>query len=591
MSIQRTFEALDLQLERCPNDKAVGYLKEGKWQYYSTAQSKDQVLHYCGVLRGMGLKKGDFIAVVPKMVLPQWLFLDLAAQSLGIVVVSIHATSNPEQFEHILEESETKYAFFINEASKEAVTGNRDWSDRTFIQVAEEGIGPNFWNYWLNQFPPISIEALERIRETINPEDLATIIYTSGTTGVPKGVMLSHRNIAFNINVFLPLIPVNIGENVLSFLPYSHIFERNSVFIYLAYGMSIHMVGDRKYLSESFRTVQPKFFTAVPRILEKIYDQVVAYQASKKWPKRQWLKWAIRVGSSDSRNWWAKLQKLFVRIFIFGKIRRQLGGKLEGIGVGAAHLQPKLSYFFAAVGIKIREGYGLTEMAPTVSINRFQPGLYNYETAGPPVPGIEVKIHEPNERGEGEILVKGPNVMMGYYKQPELTNQVLNEDGWLNTGDIGRWVKGRFLQITDRKKSIFKTSAGKYIAPLYLENHFKQSDFIDQVMIIGFKRPYLVALVIPNFDLLEQWCIEKGIHWTSPTYMVLNIRVREKLWREVNVLNGALPNHQKVKNIHIIGEEWTVESQQLSPTQKLLRQKIQGDYQKEIEQLYSEGGK
>ena len=228
----------------------------------------------------------------------------------------------------------------------------------------------------------------------------------------------------------------------------------------------------------------------------------------------------------------------------------------------------------------------MTETAPIISINRFQPGLYNFQTVGLPVPGIQVKIDDPDEYGAGEIMVKGPNVMKGYYNQPELTAKVLDQEGWLRTGDVGRWVKGRFLQITDRKKSIFKTSSGKYIAPLYVENHFKQSDFIDQIMVVGFNRPYLVALVIPNFELLEAWSVQNQIHWTSPQYMVLNIKIKKKIKLEIDLLNEALPNHQRVRQFHILDQEWTVEQQQLSHTQKLLRSKIKSDFSKEIEKLF-----
>ena len=586
MRIQRTFEVLDMQLDRCPTEQAVGYLLEGAWQYFSTENCRIQMLHYCGMLQDMGLKKGDLIAIVPAMVLPQWLFLDLAAQSLGIIVVAIHATSTAEQIEHILQESEVKFVFVLDQLLKDLVIKQEGLAPATFVRIDVAGNNKEFLNFCLAQADPITSDELKVIQDTIQTTDLATIIYTSGTTGVPKGVMLSHQNLTFNISTLLPLIPIKNGGRVLSFLPYSHIFERNTIFIYLAYGMRIHMVGNRQYFQESLRTVQPQFFTTVPRILEKIYDQVIAYQARQKWVNRQWLKWAIKVGSSDQSHLLARFQKFIVKYFIFGKLRRQLGGQLKAIVVGAAHLQPKLSYFFAAAGIKIREGYGMTETAPSISINRFQPGLYNYETVGLPVPGIEVKIHEPDESGEGEIVVKGPNVMMGYYKQPELTGRVLIDGGWLRTGDVGKWVKGRFLQITDRKKAIFKTSSGKYIAPLYLENHFKQSDFIDQIMVVGFNKPFLVALLIPNFKLLESWCLQEGIHWTSPQYMVLNLKVKELMGSEIERLNLELPNHQRIKKHHILAKEWTVETKQLSHTQKLLRSKIEEDYKKIIDRMY-----
>lgn len=586
MSITRTFQVLDIQLERCPTNRAIGYLRQGVWHYYSSIECQEQVLLYAGALQRMGLQKGDFIIMVPKMVLPEWLFLDLAAQSLGIVVVAAHATSSQQQFHIILEETKAAHIFILDLAAKDQLVGEDRFKERQFIYIREAG-HPNHLKHYLKNSTPIALATLKSWQDSIAETDLATIAYTSGSTGRPKGVMLSHQNLVYNINVLISIFPLKSGGPILAFLPYSHIFERNTIFIYLANGMQIHMIGDRSHFQESLRVVRPVFFITVPRILEKIYDQVIAYQTNQKWFNRQWLKWAIQVGSSEKVHLWAKVQKLLVHYFIFEKLRRQFGGRLEAIIVGAAHLQPKLSYFYSAAGIKIRQGYGMTETAPIISINRFQPGLFDYQTVGLPMAGMDVKIDAPNEDGEGEILVKGPNVMMGYYQQPDLTKQAFNDEGWLKTGDVGKWIKGRFLQITDRKKAIFKTSAGKYIAPLVLENHFKESDFIDQIMVIGFNRPYLVALLVPNFELLENWCVQEGIHWTSPKYMVLNIKVKEKLDAEVTSLNEPLPNHQRIKNVHILADEWTVESQQLSHTQKIMRDKIQADYQKEIDRLYS----
>ncbi|MEL6671728.1 MAG: AMP-binding protein, partial [Bacteroidota bacterium] len=285
------------------------------------------------------------------------------------------------------------------------------------------------------------------------------------------------------------------------------------------------------------------------------------------------------------RPWYA-WQRFFARWLVFQRFHQVSGGKVEAILTGAAYLQPEISRIFAVAGIKVREGYGMTETSPVISINRFTPGLVRFGTVGVPVPGVEVKIDEADEQGEGEIIVRGPNVMQGYFKKPEETAKVLQDDGWFKTGDVGKFVKGRFLQITDRRKDIFKTSAGKYIAPLVLENHFRQSSFIDQIMVVGFKRPYLTALVRPNYDLLKVWCESNGIHWTSPQYMAVNLKVRQKLLEEVEKLNQYLPNFQRIKEIHLFHQEWTPEDGYLSYTMKLLRSRIATEYGRVIEKMY-----
>ena len=347
MSIQRSFEALDLQLERCPSDKAVGYLEDGKWQFYSSEDCQQQVLHYAGFITKLGLKRGDFMAIMPGMVLPEWLFLDLAAQNLGVIVLSINVTASPQQLQYILEESKVKFVFVLDVAAIQAQIQALP-SDIRWISLTKTSNTSQDLKSQLAQSQPITSIALEEHRALVQPSDVATVIYTSGTTGTPKGVMLTHANMAFNINVLLPLVPIQNGDPVVTFLPYSHIFERNTIFIYLAYGMQIHMIGDRSNFAESLITVRPKFFTTVPRILEKIYDQVIAYQASQKWFNRQWLRWAIKTGSSIRTNPWVKFQKWMVRVLIFGKFRRQFGGRLEAIVVGAASLQPKLGHFFCS---------------------------------------------------------------------------------------------------------------------------------------------------------------------------------------------------------------------------------------------------
>ncbi|MEL7341766.1 MAG: AMP-binding protein, partial [Bacteroidota bacterium] len=343
-------------------------------------------------------------------------------------------------------------------------------------------------------------------------DELAYLLYTSGSTGRPKGVMLSHDNIVSNIKSVLPLLPLEPGEKVLSFLPFSHIFERTILYAYLAIGMSVHLAEDREELVNIFQKVRPHYFSAVPRILERMYDNVLAHQLQQGWYQRRIMRWALSLGlnyrESVKVRPWYWFQQQVAKLLVFNRFRYRLGGKVKAIFSGAAYLDPRLSRLFAAAGIKVREGYGMSETAPILTFNQFSPGLYRFGTVGIPIPGVVVVIDRPDETGQGEILVKGPNVMQGYFKQPEETAKVFTPEGWLRTGDVGKFVKNRFLQITDRKKDIFKTSSGKYVSPLVLENHFRQSEYIEQIMILGFKRPHVAALIKPNFEQLQLWCME-----------------------------------------------------------------------------------
>ncbi|MEM6631731.1 MAG: AMP-binding protein, partial [Bacteroidota bacterium] len=358
-------------------------------------------------------------------------------------------------------------------------------------------------------------------------------------------------------------------------------------------GLEIYLIEEPKELAKHLYGVRPHLFTAVPRILEQMYKVALVAKTEKKFLGKYLLNWAFRHGTKykekkglDPSKW---IKMLLFRTLIFRRFRRAIGGKLKCIVVGAAHMNPAISRTFALGGIPIREGYGMTETSPVVTVNRMKPGLNAYGTVGLPLPGVRIKIDQPNEEGVGEILVKGPNVMRGYFKEPEATQQVLTADGWLHTGDMGHFVKKRFLQITDRKKDIFKTSAGKYIAPQLVEAHFRESRFIDQLLVIGFKRPFLSALILPNFAALAEWAEEEGVHWTSPLYMVLNIKVKDQLQQEINELNQDLPGHERIQEFHLLHEPWTQESGLLSHTLKPIRPLILGQYEKEIEQMYQEG--
>ena len=490
---------------------------------------------------------------------------------IGVVVVPIHAAISKKDLEFILNDAEVKYCIVSNRELYERVTAARENA------IGLKGI------YTLEKLPDVPgwdnlvkvpnekhLEAFQGFKAAIHEDDLATIIYTSGTTGQPKGVMLSHKNIVSNIKSTIALTPVNCDKRILSFLPLSHIFERMVTYTYMAVGSSLYYCNLDEMILENIREVRPHYFTSVPRLLEKLHDGILQEAARQSSFRRKLIYWAIKLGKrykgrkGMSLPYWFK--SLFADLIIYRRWRKALGGRIEGIAVGAAALLPELGRLFSAAGIEIREGYGLTETSPVISFNRFEPGGVRFGTVGIPIPGVEVKIDEPNDEGEGEILAKGPNVMLGYYKNEEETKAVIDEDGWFRTGDIGKFVHKRFLQITDRKKDIFKTSSGKFIAPQVIENHLKSSQLIEQAMVVGFKRPFPTALIVPRFSMLKVWCQENNVHWTAPQYMVINPKVVQRFQEEIDRLNEDLQNYQRIRKFYLLHEEWSMEKGELTST-------------------------
>jgi long-chain acyl-CoA synthetase len=402
--------------------------------------------------------------------------------------------------------------------------------------------------------------------------------------------VLTHQNIIHNIKAVLTLLPLEPNHRVLSFLPFSHILERMACYSYMAFGVSLYFSQRKESFADDFKTVRPYLCTSVPRVLEKMYDFMEEQSMQRSWMKRKLITWAMQVGKQYGDGGRIKLlfgfKLFFARMLVLSRWRKKLGGKIRYMVVGAASLRPEIGRMFTASGIHVIEGYGMTETAPLITINRYEPGLNRFGTVGMTIPGIEVKIDEPDEKEEGEILVKGPNVMSGYFKRPELTQAAFTEDGWFRTGDVGKFVNNRFLKITDRKKDIFKTSAGKYIAPQPLQNYFKESPFIERCLIIGFQKPYVAALIVPHFEVVRAWCEQEGIHWTAPQFMVHNIKVRAKFQQEVSKLNESLENIEQVKNFVLCPEDWTTERGELTNTLKPVRQKLMSNYESEIEKMY-----
>ena len=587
MQINRTFDIITYQEKFHPQEKAFTEYTSKGWKSISTKESIALIQQFSIGLLQLGFKKGDIIITVPRLANTNWILLDYASMSVGILIIPFHATNQTDDLSYILGDSKGKTIIFENNTAESKFNEVIQQEENIKIHLLDGFI--DLLKSKGQNSDEKSIKELELIQSSIEPDEICTVIYTSGSSGEPKGVMLSHRNICSNLLAVLPIIPIDPKFTALSFLPFSHVFERMSLYAYTAIGLKVHLVKERSYLEKALIDVKPDVFTSVPLILEKMYNYFILSTTKHGRLQRFIVNWAIRVGKNNfSRNRRMTIQRIRTKIayiLVFRKIRKRLGGKVKYIIVGAAALQPKLGALFASMGIKIREGYGMTETSPVISINRFTPGMNRFGTVGIPIPGVSVKIKNSNKKGEGEIWVKGPNVMKGYFNKPEETRKVLTKEGWFQTGDIGKF-KGKFLKLTDRKKDIFKTSSGKYVAPLYLENLIKSSLYIDQAMVFGQNKPFVGALIKPDFTMLEEWCKSEKIHWTSPQYMIHNIKVKNFIDSIISQFNENLPNHYRIRKIALFFEEWTIEGGELTYTMKLKRHVIFERNLKTIQDLF-----
>jgi len=589
VDFNRIFDIIDYQQRKYPQQRALNAFVDGKWCGFSTEEIKEKVDTISVWFLDNGFQKGEKIIIIPHMGRPEWIIIDFACQQVGLIVVPVNSSASVEEIEFIFTETEAKICITADSGLFFKVNPITEKFTELSIFHLEPNVPGYFQPYNQKVFRG-SMDSLNAVRSEIQQDDIFTILYTSGTSGIPKGVILTHQNVVSNIKSILTILPLSESHRALSFLPFSHIFERTAVYASMAFGVSIYFSQSRESVSHDFKTVKPYFCTAVPKILEKMYDFLIEQRFGKNVLKKSLLTWAMNVGEHyHLKHQSASLYNLrlfFARLLVLNFWKRMLGGKIKLMVVGAAALRPEIGRFFSAAGIKTLVGYGMTETSPTLTINRTQPGMNRFGTVGIPIPGVKIKLEDSDENGEGEILVKGPNVMQGYFNRPELSKEVFTSDGWFKTGDVGKFVDKRFLKITDRIKDIFKTSSGKYIAPQPLEYHFMASNFIHQCLIIGFNKPFVTALFVPQFSILQAWCEQQNIHWTSPQFMVHNIKVREKIQQEIDMLNEELPNFKRIRNFILNHEEWTVENRDMTASFKLIRSKIIEDQKAEIEKLY-----
>lgn len=588
MEATRIFDLLDRYGMLCPDKQdALAGKDEGKWRTYSTRAFIDNSNHISYGLMHLGVKKGDKIASIT-FNRPEWNFLDMGVLQIGAIHIPIYPTISDSDYAYILEHAEVSYVFVAGEEMYRRIKhivpnipGIRavyTFKDLFGMQHLNELIDAGRENP--------RPEMLKEIKDSISPDDLATIIYTSGTTGTPKGVMLSHRNIMSNVDAVKHIPPYGPEHRAMSFLPICHIYERMMNYTLIYKGLSMYYLANMAVIAESLREVHPHVFTTVPRLLEKVYDKILAKGRALKGIRKMIFFWANQVGlkyeiGKEKRNPIYGLKLKIARKLVFSKWKEALGKNLDIVVSGGAALQPRLNRVFWAVGLRIIEGYGLTETSPVIAVSNFEPQGIKFGTVGPPLKNVEVRI-----AGDGEILVKGPSIMKGYYKDPELTREVIDEDGWLHTGDIGMIEPEGQLRITDRKKVIFKTSFGKYISPQVIENRFKESPFIDQVLVIGENQRFAMALIVPDFNHLKSWCEVKKIPYTTNAQMLEMPRIRKRFQKEVAHCNQLLGDYERIMRFDLVDHEWTVEGGQLSATLKLRRSHLLQEYAHLVEKLY-----
>ncbi len=591
MEFLRTFDFLDNLRQICPDKTDMLVAREkGNWIKYSTQDFLRNAYQISYGLMALDLKKGDRIVSISNN-RPEWNFLDMGMAQAGIVHVPIYPTISFEDYEYILNHVEPALIFISDKQlydkispiakkiasvrdiySFSVIPQVRNWQEITRLGQENEARYKDL---------------LAELKAGITPDDLVTLIYTSGTTGNPKGVMLSHGNILSNVDAITKIFDFNTSHRTLSFLPISHVFERTINYYFQRVGTSIYYAENIGTIAENLREVKPHVFISVPRLLEKTYDKIIAKGRELHGIKKQIFFWAVNLGMKykvpSGNGWFYRLKLKIADKLIFSKWREALGGQIEIIVTGGAALQPRLAIIFNAAGIPVSEGYGMTEAAPVIATNRPPAtGEIRVGTVGPAVPGVEIKIAE-----DGEILCRGKNVMLGYYKEPELTREVVDGEGWLHTGDIGIMVEGKYLKITDRKKEIFKLSSGKYVAPQLIENKLKESDFIEQVMVIGENQKFASALISPDFGYLHKWASLHNVTFRDNLELISDLKVNARYQRVVNEMNKQLGVTDQIKRFRLVQEEWSPNTGELSPTLKLKRKFLANKYEILISEIFS----
>ncbi len=585
---KRLFDFPYYQLQQYPQQKALNTKYNGQWKATSTQEYIDKANAISRALIQLGVKPNDKVALISTNNRTEWNVCDIGIMQTGAQDVPIYPTISKDEYEYVLNHSESVYCFVSDKEVYDKVMAiKNNVPSLKEVFTFDEISGAKNWQEVLDMGKDEAHqEELEKRKKAIQEDDVATLIYTSGTTGKPKGVMLSHKNIASNAKYSAERLPIDPGKSsALSFLPVCHVYERMLHYMYQYCGVEIHFAESLDTISENLKEVKPEVMTAVPRLLEKVYDKIYAKGAELTGVKKKLFFWAVDLGLKyepyGQNGWWYEMQLKLANKLIFSKWREALGNNLKAIASGSAPLQPRLARVFNAAQIPVMEGYGLTETSPVVSVNDMRNHGFKIGTVGKPLRETEIKIGE-----DGEILVKGPQVMLGYFKNQEETDKVM-EDGYFHTGDIGELDSEGFLKITDRKKEMFKTSGGKYVAPQTIENVMKQSRFIEQMMVIGEGEKMPAALIQPDFEFIKEWGNKKGKNIASePKEIVKNKDVIERIQQEIDVYNERFGHWEKIKKFELTPDVWSIEGGQLTPTMKMKRKVIKEMYQELYNRIY-----
>ena len=587
MQVTRTFDLLPRYKARFrPKDDVLAGKVDGKWIKYSIDDYIETANNISYALLKSGIEKGDKIATITTN-RPEWNFLDMGIAQIGAVHVPIYPTISESDYEYILKHAEVKMVFVEGkellrkiENILPSITSIKEVY--TFRKIDIVKPLEDFIRFGKENADPAKLEG---IKNTIKPEDTATLIYTSGTTGNSKGVTLSHNNFISQVLDLYHVFPVDDTCKCLSYLPVSHVYERTNLYVYQYLGVSIYYAQNMGTIADNLKEIGPEMLTTVPRLLEKVYDKIVAKGMKLKGVKKNLFFWALNLGLKyevDGKNGWLYEKQLkLANKLIFSKWREALGNNMRVIVSGGAALQPRLARVFTAGNIPVLEGYGLTETSPVIAVNTLEKGGLKFGTVGKPLKNVEVKIAD-----DEEILCKGPNVMQGYYKDPEMTKEAIDEDGWFHTGDLGRIEPEGHLKITGRKKAIFKTAMGKYISPEHIENKFVESPFIDSILVVGENQKFAAALIVPDFLFLKSWCAKKGVKCSTNQEMINHPEVIKRFRKEINEYNQNFGSYEQIKKYKLLDKEWTIETRELTANLKLRRKFIFEKYNSDIEGLF-----
>jgi len=588
MEVKRTFDIVDQLVEKYQREDALAVKRFGKWEKFSTLEYKEFVNNFSYGLLEMGFNRGDKIATVSNN-RPEWNFIDMGMGQVGAVHVPIYPNIGEAEYEHIIKHSDARIMILSSkELYDKIVPIAKKSKNIETIYTFDEVDGVANWTEIVNlgkKNADKQKEALEKRKAEIDPKDLFSIIYTSGTTGLPKGVMLSHENFVANVQATGDKLPLTSDERTLSFLPLCHVLERMVNYLFQFNGNTVYYAESIETLGENLKEVNPSGFVCVPRVIEKLYDKIILKGKELTGIKKTLFFWAVDLGLkyelNNANGAFYNFKLKIADKLIFSKWREALGGKAHVIVSGGAALQPRLARVFHAAKIKVQEGYGLTETSPVISVNEVEYPKLKFGTVGPVLDNVEVKIAE-----DGEILMKGPNLMMGYYKDEAKTKEAIDADGWFHTGDIGELHEHNILKITDRKKEIFKLSTGKYVAPQAVENKFKESNFIEQIMVVGSNEKYAAAIVCPSFEFLHDWCSIHKIKYRDNKDLIQIPKVIERFQKEVDSINKALGRHEQLKKFELTCQEWLPDTGELSPTLKVKRRFLKEKYKIKLDKLY-----